>query len=330
DAVKALNSLQTNAQDLAQIRKTRGRLVHDNLDQMRTFTQRVGVTAEMLEQLSVIHISGTKGKGSTCAFSESILRHSGYKTGFFSSPHLIEVRERIRLNGKPLTKELFTKYFFDCWDSLQATMGEHSRMPAYFRFMTMMSFYVFLQEKVDVAVIEVGIGGAYDSTNIIRYNMLENSKLGQPGVPAFTVEQEESALTVVIKRARELKIPLHLIPKLENYPGDLLGLKNTVWRGRSQTIVRPEITFYIDGAHTPRSMEACVKWFKTKADKEVKETNGTVARILLFNLTGSRDPHGLLRPLMNLKFDHAVFAPNAVNLERKDTSGNVLQLPGTR
>jgi len=137
---------------------------------MRSFTERAGVKMEDLDKLSIIHISGTKGKGSTCAFCESILRHKGLKTGFYSSPHLMEVRERIRINGKPLPKEKFAKYFFDCWDNLCNNGDGQGKadMPAYFRFLTLMSFHVFLQEKVDVAVIEVGIGGAYDSTNIIR------------------------------------------------------------------------------------------------------------------------------------------------------------------
>ncbi|KXJ09840.1 Folylpolyglutamate synthase, mitochondrial [Exaiptasia diaphana] len=392
DAVKALNSLQTNAQVLAEIRKTRGRRARDNLEEMRNFTKRAGVTMEMLDKLSVIHVSGTKGK--------------------VGSPHLIEVRERIRLNGRPLSKDLFTKYFFDCWDNLQATADDHhsSKMPAYFRFLTLMSFYVFLKEKVDVAVVEVGIGGAYDSTNIIRKPVVcgvtslgmdhvetlggtlesiawQKAGIFKLGVPAFTVEQEESALDVIRERAREIKNSVHVIPRLESYPGPLpvlgvsgkhqhvnasmalqlsytwlqnrkqvnnsnnnpqvdeepipkrprhidslvaptfeitdemrKGLESAVWRGRTETIKRPSITFYLDGAHTPRSMEACVEWFKQQADKEVADTNGPVARILLFNLTGGRDPHGLLRPLINLKFDHAVFSPNAVNMDKVDSS----------
>ena len=60
------------------------------------------MSLEDLDQLKIIHVSGTKGKGSTCAFSESILRHSGLKTGFYSSPHLVSVTERIRINGEPI------------------------------------------------------------------------------------------------------------------------------------------------------------------------------------------------------------------------------------
>lgn len=76
-------------------------------------------------KLPVIHVSGTKGKGSTCAFCESILRHNGYKTGFFSSPHLIEVRERIRINGQPISKEIFSQYFWNILNNLNSHKVAH-------------------------------------------------------------------------------------------------------------------------------------------------------------------------------------------------------------
>lgn len=66
-----------------------------------------------LDRLNVIHVTGTKGKGSTCAFVEAALRRCGLRTGLFTSPHLIEVRERIRINGEPLSREAFAKYYYD-------------------------------------------------------------------------------------------------------------------------------------------------------------------------------------------------------------------------
>lgn len=72
-----------------------------------------------IDSTRAIHITGTKGKGSTCAFTESILRNHGFKTGFFSSPHLIEVRERIRINGKPLSRNLFAQHFWECYQAME-------------------------------------------------------------------------------------------------------------------------------------------------------------------------------------------------------------------
>jgi folylpolyglutamate synthase len=79
------------------------------LQQTVTFLERSGVSLEKLDELSVIHLSGIKGKGSTYAFCESILHHHGYKTGFCSSPHLVAVRERIQINGQPLSQQEFSR-----------------------------------------------------------------------------------------------------------------------------------------------------------------------------------------------------------------------------
>lgn len=79
---------------------------------------RSGISLENLDNLSVIHITGTKGKGSTGAYCESILRHHGYKTGFYISPHLVEVRERIQINGRPINQNVFTTYFWQLYKTL--------------------------------------------------------------------------------------------------------------------------------------------------------------------------------------------------------------------
>ncbi len=96
------------------------------------------------------------------------------KVGLYTSPHLRFVRERIQINGKPLTEDEFATYFFQTWDRLEAfaaAMGADPRKPAtkpvYFRFLTLMAYHTYLAESVDCAIIECGIGGAYDSTNII-------------------------------------------------------------------------------------------------------------------------------------------------------------------
>ena len=106
EAIKALNGLQTNAETLTKaIRRERGSNSCHSLDKTIYFLSLLDIRPSDLSKLNVIHVSGTKGKGSTCAFAESILRQTGYKTGFYSSPHLVAARERIRLNGEPLTKK---------------------------------------------------------------------------------------------------------------------------------------------------------------------------------------------------------------------------------
>uniref|UniRef100_A0A1I8BBJ5 Tetrahydrofolate synthase n=1 Tax=Meloidogyne hapla TaxID=6305 RepID=A0A1I8BBJ5_MELHA len=146
-SIYQLNCLQSNAQiisDAINLKKQKNR--QDVLQEMMEYLSPLGISLTDIDSLNCIHIAGTKGKGSTCAFLESILRQLGYKTGFYSSPHLIHVRERIQINGQPISEE---------------------KMPGYFKFLTIMAFYIFYVEKVDVAIIEVGIGGENDCTNII-------------------------------------------------------------------------------------------------------------------------------------------------------------------
>lgn len=121
-----------------------------------------------LAQLSVIHVAGSKGKGSVCTYTEAILRHHNVKTGLFTSPHLVSVTERIKLRGGSISKQLFNDYFWEVYDALQLKKDNERDLPSYFKFLQIMAFYIFVRENVDVAIVEVGIGGEFDSTNIVR------------------------------------------------------------------------------------------------------------------------------------------------------------------
>ncbi|XP_030363310.1 folylpolyglutamate synthase, mitochondrial isoform X1 [Strigops habroptila] len=397
DAIRTLNTLQTNASFLEQVKRERGD-PQVQLEAMKGFLERSGLKVEDLDQLNIIHVTGTKGKGSVCAFTECILRSYGLKTGFYSSPHLVQVRERIRINGQPISKELFSKYFWLVYNRLEETKDPaRGSMPAYFRFLTIMAFHVFLQEKVDLAVVEVGIGGAYDCTNIIRAPVVcgvsslgidHTSILGdtmekiawqkggifKPGVPAFTVAQPERPLEVLRDRAQERECPLYLCPELDDFEdhdalelglagshqrcnaalalqlarmwlrrrgcqglGELKemppstklagrpvplapafrpteamiqGLRDTEWLGRTQVLPHGAVTWYLDGAHTTSSIQACVRWFRQAALNQDKPHDGSEVRVLVFNVTGDRDTAALLKLLLPCHFDYAVFCPN--------------------
>jgi folylpolyglutamate synthase len=119
----------------------------------------------------VIHVAGTKGKGSTCAFIESFLRTHGKRTGFpnktglYTSPHLIYPEERIRINFQPLSRNLFAKYFFEVEDVLSKGEG---RRPRYLQLYFIFALHAFIREGVDAAIIETHHGGEYDSTNVVK------------------------------------------------------------------------------------------------------------------------------------------------------------------
>ncbi|KZT12772.1 FolC bifunctional protein [Laetiporus sulphureus 93-53] len=234
DAIDHLNSLQSNAAALEAVRASGGRLSELAIPEMVEYLNRIGYSTSDLNRLNVIHITGTKGKGSTSAFTDSIIRHAmpQWKVGLYTSPHLIAVRERIRINGVPIPEEQFATFFFDVWDRLEENdtraLPQTSKMPGYFRFVTLVAYHAFLTLKVDATVLEVGVGGMYDSTNIVPKPIVTGiSALGidhtavlgktlkeiawqkggiyKEGVPALTVDQPEEGIEVLRQQADDRK-----------------------------------------------------------------------------------------------------------------------------
>lgn len=202
-----------------------------------------------MNRVPIIHVAGTKGKGSTCGFLESILRHHGFKTALYTSPHLVTVRERIRINGKPITEDNFINKFSHVYKVLENLQTKEYDMPTYFKFMTVLMFHIIVTADIDVAILEVGIGGELDCTNIIEKptcvgitkleldhmqllgNDLSSIAWQKAGifknhVPAFTVNQRQEAIDVLYKRSIEKKCDLTIVNVdklkiLNNYPPKL-------------------------------------------------------------------------------------------------------------
>lgn len=181
EAIAALNTLQSNAAIIEAIRKSGGKLNDFAIPEMIEYLERIGWKQSDLDRLNVIHITGTKGKGSTSAFVDSLIRHTPArdqqdgrpKVGLYTSPHLVQVRERIRLDGKPIDETLFTKFFWEVWNKLEENPNRANPeitplRPVYFRYLTILAYHVFLKLGVKSTILEVGIGGRYDSTNIVQ------------------------------------------------------------------------------------------------------------------------------------------------------------------
>ncbi|KAF4893893.1 Folylpolyglutamate synthase [Colletotrichum fructicola] len=174
DAINLLNSTQSGHKALEERRRHGQKLDGGALKQMEYWLRCLSYAPRDLNRMNIVHVAGTKGKGTTCAYTNSILQSfhnessAPRKIGLYTSPHLVSVRERIRINSEPISEELFTQYFFEVWDALSAKQelgcGEK---PTYFRFLTLMSFHVFMREYVNAAIYEVGVGGELDSTNVI-------------------------------------------------------------------------------------------------------------------------------------------------------------------
>jgi folylpolyglutamate synthase len=147
------------------------------IDDMKIYMRRIGLLDNTKKRPAVIHVTGTKGKGSTCSLCESILRrHYGWNTGLFTSPHLVDIRERIRVNGRPISQQTFAKVYWEVRTRLDqnASLPEDDPelpvLPGYFRMLTLMALFTFWHYSsptLDVIILEVGMGGRYDATNIL-------------------------------------------------------------------------------------------------------------------------------------------------------------------
>jgi len=147
------------------------------------------------EKIRCIHIGGTNGKGSSSNMLASVLQEEGYKVGLYNSPHLIDFTERIKVNGKNCDK----KFVFEFIQKLK-TLPEDI-LPSFFEFTTIMAFEYFYQQGVDFAVIEVGLGGRLDSTNIITplVSAITNVQLDHQNILGDTIEEIAAEKAGIIK-----------------------------------------------------------------------------------------------------------------------------------
>jgi dihydrofolate synthase/folylpolyglutamate synthase len=120
------------------------------------------------KKFSAIHVAGTNGKGSVCAMTESILHQAGYKTGLYTSPHFFEYRERIRIDSKIISKKEFVRYFFEVLEAAEKIEKNRDIFFTEFELLTAATFLCFAKKKVQIAVIETGLGGRLDATNLCQ------------------------------------------------------------------------------------------------------------------------------------------------------------------
>jgi len=186
EAVASLLSPLHQATSINELRVAADRRTN-TLQDMHAYLHRLGLDVnnpsdQRIPKL-IFHVTGTKGKGSTIAFCESIMRH-GYNlnTGMFTSPHLVCIRERIRVNGLPISEEVFAEAYWTVRKKLESfdesIVDENSndlpalpKVPGYFRMLALMAIMVFINcesPKIDVMLLEVGMGGRYDSTNLFE------------------------------------------------------------------------------------------------------------------------------------------------------------------
>ncbi len=243
-ALRFLSSLS----DYERLRIVRYTPQNFDLDRMRNLLKKLG---NPQDQFRSVHIAGTKGKGSTAAMTASMLQASGYKVGLYTSPHMVDIRERICIGGEMIPQVEFARLT----KLIEPIVAKAKPTPTYFDVLTAIAFKYFADEKVDIAVIETGLGGRLDSTNVLKPEVTaitsiskdhmaqlgytlpkiaeEKAGIFKAGVPALTVLQPPEVEAVLRRAAEKVGAPFDVTGKTIDFSyrfesSRLLGPHNRV------------------------------------------------------------------------------------------------------
>jgi dihydrofolate synthase / folylpolyglutamate synthase len=220
---------------------------------LRGIQRLLGALGNPEREFPSVHVAGTVGKGSVCALLESALRAAGYRVGMYTSPHLWDVRERIRIDGRMISKKQFAQGVESVWDAT----GRDSDAATYFEAFTAIAFRAFADARVDIAIVEAGLGGRLDATNatppfisVITRLGLDHTKVLGPtishiaeekagiikrGAIAVSAPQSSATMEVLRKRAHSLRASL-----IEVRPKNYCRITNETFEGIDIEVIVPE------------------------------------------------------------------------------------------
>lgn len=223
-----------------------------------------------------VHVAGTNGKGSTCAILERTLRESGLKTGLFTSPHLVRVNERIRINGREIDDETF----YGILDRIQTAESGLSRNPTFFEILTAAAFLAFAEAGVQLAVLETGMGGRLDATNVVtplvsvitRIDFdhmvflgdtlpkiaAEKAGIIKPGRPVVIAPQADEAMEVLRTTAGARSAPVTLAGEQVSLSARRVSLKGQTLQAESANNRYGKLTLPLHGRFQLDSLAAAL------------------------------------------------------------------------
>lgn len=243
----------------------------NSLEHTKEFLNRLGHPEKGRK---IIHVAGTNGKGSVCAYMQSLLLSEKKTVGFFTSPHLVKMNERIRIDGEPIGDELFLKAFYTVFDTVQQMLEEGEHHPTFFEFLFGMAMAVFSECDVEYVILETGLGGRLDATNAIENPFLtiitsisldhtdilgdtieqiaaEKAGIIKPHVPLIYAKGEEESARIIREYAKKVGAPCREISKnaceiLEITDKDIAfsGMseyyENSIWRLQTKALYQVE------------------------------------------------------------------------------------------
>ena len=220
------------------------------------------------DRLKFIHIAGTNGKGSTATMLASVLQHAGYRTGLYTSPYLVTFHERIRVNGTMISDSDLSRLFEQVQAAASTLKLPESEHIGEFEFVTAIAFLYFLEQNCDIVVLETGLGGSYDATNIIappEASIITSISLDHTAVLGNTVEEiartkagiykpdsihitSNGQANTVYEQLKACAPDLIIAPDAEIISADLSGSK-FIWQGKSYQISLPGL-YQVSNAST--------------------------------------------------------------------------------
>ena len=234
-------------------------------------------------QYPTLHIAGTNGKGSSSHMLAAILQAAGYKVGLYTSPHLKSFTERIKVNGQEIPEAQVTQFVQDYQPKIE------DWLPSFFEITVAMAFHHFAQQQVDIAVIEVGLGGRLDATNIITpeaclitnisydhqqflgntLELIAGEKAGiiKPNIPVVISERQPETTTVFEQKSQEKQAPLYFAQ--DDYTVQWLdNTQGTVKVSRQQSTFLPTFDMSLKGAYQERNLPGVLKVIELLVEKK--------------------------------------------------------------
>ncbi|RPG60058.1 MAG: bifunctional folylpolyglutamate synthase/dihydrofolate synthase [Flavobacteriaceae bacterium TMED81] len=284
------------------------------LDQMNRLSAALG---NPHHSLKCIHIAGTNGKGSTAHMLASVLQTAGYTVGLYTSPHVKDFRERIKINGQPIDKDIVVDFVNENFETLEA------RNYSFFEATVGMAFSSFAKTQVDVAIIEVGLGGRLDATNIItpilsiithiskdHQQFLGNTveaiaaeKAGiiKENVPVVLGQNKESVQKVILDKAKSLSSPVFFANQTEAYATDLLGDYQKENLATAYMALQALTEFDVNENHIREGLQAVAKNTGLQGRWQIIEDSPTVIADVAHNEAGIAV---VMNQLQSMTYDH--------------------------
>src|SRR2546425_5536553 len=233
-----------------------------------TITELLGHMGNPHRRFKTVHVTGTNGKGSVCAYVASVLRKAGYRVGLYTSPHLVRFNERIQTDGRQISNSDVARIYQEMQPAIAKTSGGSKvRQPTFFEVTTGIAFHYFAEKGIDIGVIEVGMGGRMDATNVItplvavltRIGLEHTEHLGKtedriarekagiikPGCRVVTVDQP--TVSIIAAQAHALGCPVIVVGRGVRY--DRLGFDRSRQRGRMEDGGKTELRVPLLGSY---------------------------------------------------------------------------------